>query len=98
MLIWDSANIGHLALHLVTPEEAEEVLGNEPLDLERQTRNGEERVLHLGMTLAGRVLFVVVTPRGDDLRVVTAFPAKRSVRKFYRDQRDQRDAKDNRDP
>lgn len=98
MFIWDSANIGHIALHLVSPEEAEQVIANEPLDLERQVRNGEERVLHLGVTSADRVLFVVVTPRGNDLRVVTAFPANREARRLYREWKDQRDAEDNRNP
>ena len=72
MFIWDSANIDHIAAHAISTEEAEQVINNEPLDIERQFRNGETRFVHLGETLEGRVLFVIVTLRGENLRVVTA--------------------------
>lgn len=44
MYDWDELNIGHIALHGITPGEAEQVIGNEPLDLEVQFRNGEKRI------------------------------------------------------
>jgi uncharacterized protein len=83
MFVWDAANIAHIARHKISQKEAEQVIQNDPLDLERQICNGEERFVHLGETLAGRVLFVIVTERGDELRVVTAFPADKKSRKFY---------------
>jgi uncharacterized protein len=49
---WDAANIRHIARHKVTPEEAEQVVENNPLDLAGQLANGEERILHLGETAA----------------------------------------------
>ena len=47
---WDDANRNHLARHDVTPQEAEEVVLGDPLDIELQTAEGggEERVLHVG--------------------------------------------------
>jgi len=51
--------------------------------LERQIVDDEERFLHLGETMAKRILFVVVTERDDLLRVVTAFPADRKAKRFY---------------
>ena len=33
---WDEANIEHIARHNVMPEEAEQVLGHDPLELEPQ--------------------------------------------------------------
>jgi uncharacterized DUF497 family protein len=63
MFIWDLANVGHLAKHDVSPEEAEQVIRNAPLDLERQLRNSEERAVHLGESNAGRILVVVITVR-----------------------------------
>ena len=83
MFIWDAENLSHIARHKILQEEAEQVIQNEPLDLERQILNGEERFLHLGETLAKRILFVVVTERDDLLRVVTAFPADRRAKRFY---------------
>ena len=98
MFIWDSANSSHIALHGISSEEAEQVISNDPLEIERQFRNGEARFVQLGETLSGRVLVVVITPRGDDLRVVTAFPADRQWRKFYSEQKELEDGEGNRDP
>ena len=53
--------------------------------------------MHLGETLAGRVLFVIVTERDDQLRVVTAFQADRKSRKFYSLKKDAANAKGPRD-
>ncbi len=79
---WNEANIAHIARHLVTPDEAEQVAANDPLELEVQLRNGEERIIHLGETDAGRVLFVIVTVRGEKIRVVTAHPANKKAKEF----------------
>jgi uncharacterized protein len=98
MFIWDAANTAHIARHKISREEAEQVIQNDPLDLDRQTQNGEERFVHLGETLAGRLLFVVVTERDDQLRVVTAFQADRKSRKFYSLKKDPANAKDSKDP
>jgi uncharacterized DUF497 family protein len=87
MFLWDKENTSHIARHNVSRVEAEQVVENNPFDLEKQTRNGEGRILHLGETTAGRVLFVVVTVRNRMLRVVTAFPANRKARKFYAEQK-----------
>ena len=87
MFLWDKENISHIARHDVSQAEAEQVIGNNPFDLERQIRNGEQRILHLGETAAARLLFVVVTVRNQKLRVVTAFPANRKARKFYAEQK-----------
>lgn len=94
MFDWDSANLAHIARHNISPEAAEQVIHNNPLDIERQIRNGEERILHLGETLAGHVLFVVVTQRAGRYRVVTAFPANRASRLFYASQKAERNAED----
>jgi len=56
---WDDANQNHLARHKVTPQEAEEVVLGDPLDIELQTAEGsggEERILHVGETRKGRIL------------------------------------------
>jgi uncharacterized protein len=97
MFLWDSANIGHVAKHNVSPEEAEQVIINNPVDLEIQFRNGEERIAHIGETAAGRVLIVIATMRQDLIRVVTAYPANRAMRKFYLAQRDIENAQESKD-
>ena len=80
---WDQANINHIARHGITPEEAEQVVLNDPIDLTMQLSDGEERTPQVGETDAGRLLVVVTTWREELIRVVTAFPAKSAFRKLY---------------
>ena len=82
---WDRHNTGHIAVHRVEPHEVEEVLANEPIYIETRidTGSGEERILELGHTNRGRVLFVAWTPRGERTRPVTAFEATRKTRIAY---------------
>jgi uncharacterized DUF497 family protein len=80
---WNDANVSHIAIHGVSPEEAEQVIENEAFDAGALLRNGEMRTVHLGETDAGRVLIVVVTERDGMYRVVTARPADRKERAFY---------------
>ena len=77
---WDEGNTNHIARHGVTPREAEEVIRGNPIVLEGQFRNREQRILCAGRTATGRALAVVYTLRKGRLRVVTAFPAQRSVK------------------
>ena len=80
---WDPANSRHVARHKVRPEEAEQVIMNDPVDIGIEVVAGEERFLSLGSTDKGRILLVVTTWREHRIRVVSAFaPAKRLVR-FY---------------
>jgi uncharacterized protein len=95
---WDNANIEHIALHGVSPEEAEQVIENEPLDAGAVLRNGEMRTVHLGETDAGRVLIVVVTERDGMYRVVTARPADRKERAFYSNHKAATNDQDPKDP
>ena len=80
---WDNGNIEHIALHGITPEEVEQGIENDPLDVGVVLRNGEMRTVHLGETDAGKVLVVITTERDNMFRVVTARPAKRKERAFY---------------
>jgi len=83
---WDEANIGHVARHSVLPEEAEQVILNDPVDVGMEIVEGEERYLNLGATVQGRVLLVVTTWREDRVRVVTAFePIKRLIQFYYQE-------------
>jgi len=84
---WDDANIGHVARHSVLPDEAEQVVLNDPVDLGMEIVEGEERHLNLGATVQGRVLLVVTTWRDHRIRVVTAFePIKRLIQFYYHEQ------------
>ena len=83
---WDEANAGHLARHRVLPEEAEQVVLNDPVDAGMEIVEGEVRCLNLGATAQGRVLLVVTTWQEDRVRVVTAFqPIKRLIQFYYQE-------------
>jgi uncharacterized protein len=81
---WDAANEGHVALHGVMPEEVEQVFANDPMDLDFEVVDGEERYQSLGHTNGLRILFVAWTMRGDAVRPITAFEASRSMAQEYR--------------
>jgi len=85
---WNEQNVGHLALHEILPSETEEVIRNRPIDLESQLRSGEERVAQVGETNAGRILIVVSTMQGRKVRVVTAWPAKERLRRYFQTQKE----------
>ena len=80
---WHDENRGHVAAHDVSCAEAEQVIKNEPFDLEFQTENGEERFVQLGETNAGRILVVVSTSRKTLIRVITAFDAPKAMKRVY---------------
>ena len=80
---WDDANIGHIAAHEVTPEEAEQVLLSDSLELDCDLDiNGEERWSYLGETSRGRILTIVFTMRGDKMRVAPPSTRKSWIRCF----------------
>ncbi len=80
---WDANNTRHLKRHRVTPEEFEGLMASDPLYLEYQTANGEERYKVLGETKAGRVLIAVWAPRNGKVRAVTAYRASRFYQELY---------------
>jgi uncharacterized DUF497 family protein len=84
---WDLENIRHLALHDILPAEAEQVLTNRPRDLEFELRNGEERVTQIGETDAGKIYIVISTMQDRKVRVVTAWPAKEKLRRYFQTQK-----------
>jgi len=72
---WDGENTRHMAVHKVTPAEFEQVLNNDPLDLDCEWIDNEERYRSVGLTSRGRLLSVAWTVRDGKIRPVTAFPA-----------------------
>jgi hypothetical protein len=49
---WVEANIGHVARHNVLPEESEQVILSNPVDVGVEIIEGEERCLNLGANSA----------------------------------------------
>ncbi|MGA2593275.1 MAG: BrnT family toxin [Bryobacteraceae bacterium] len=80
---WDDENRKHLEAHKVTPAEFEQALNSDPLDLDYQVIDGEERYRSVGLTNGGRFLLVAWTVRNGRVRAVTAFPASVSNKKAF---------------
>jgi uncharacterized DUF497 family protein len=80
---WDDANILHIAEHNVEPEEAEEVILGNPLELGFEAVDGESRWPYIGETSQGRILRVVITLRNERIRVVTAFEPPKTSKLIY---------------
>ena len=47
---WDDENAKHLAAHKITPAEFEQAMHNDPLDLDYQLIDKEERFRSVGLT------------------------------------------------
>src|ERR1700722_19038393 len=84
---WDEENLRHLELHRISPAEAEQVIQNRPIDLGAELRNCEERTVQIGETDAGKILIVVTAMKDKMIRVVTAWPAKERLRRYFETQK-----------
>ena len=80
---WDEENRNHLKSHRVSPQEFEQVIENNPVDLDYRVENGEERYKSIGVTDKLRVLIIVWTLREGKLRAVTAYSAGKSYERMY---------------
>lgn len=86
---WDEGNRDKNWLrHRVSQGECEEVFFNQPLLTLADERHSasEARYYALGITNAGRRLFVVFTIRGSLLRVISARDMNRKERKIYEEE------------
>jgi uncharacterized protein len=80
---WDDENRKHIGAHKVAPEEFEQVLHNDPIDLVFDVVDQEDRYRSVGPTNTGRLLTVAWTIRNGKVRAITAFPASVSDRKAF---------------
>ena len=80
---WDDENTKHLAAHKVSRTEFEQAIANDPLDLDCDVVDTEDRYRSVGITTVGRFLLLVWTIRNDKIRPVTAFPASASNKRDF---------------
>jgi len=83
---WDSRKArSDLAKHGVGFQEAPTIFGD-PLSLtipDPEHSLSEKRYITVGRAFSGKLLVVVHTERGDNIRIVSARRASRRERKFY---------------
>jgi len=70
-----------LDAHKVTLTEFEQLLSNNPVDLNFELIDNEERYRSVGLTDGGRLLSAAWAIRKGKVRAITAFPASVSDRK-----------------
>jgi len=82
-LDWDEANIRHLARHKISRREVEELFAGEPILIDHQAADREDRWSVVGATKALRVLVLVFTVRDQRFRPITGWNADRRTREEY---------------
>ncbi len=88
--VWDRDKAAaNLRKHGVDFHEAATAFGD-PLSItiaDPEHSIGEERWLLVGQSLAGRLVVVAHTERGDEIRIINARPATRRERQTYEEDR-----------
>jgi uncharacterized DUF497 family protein len=79
----DRDNLRKIRAHRIKREEAEQALWNDPIPIYEQDVGGELRFVYYGETNAGRLLAVIVTERGESIRVVTAYDLDAGQKRDY---------------
>lgn len=82
---WDPWNISkNWDKHHVKPSECEDVFFNDPkIEMDHQHSQKEPRYFAYGASDAERLLFVVFTIRGNQIRVISARNMSRKERRMY---------------
>ena len=84
--IWDKGNIDkNWAKHKVTNRECEEVFFDEDKKISKDKlhSNQEERLILLGKTKKGRVLYTVFTIRNSKVRIISSRDINSQEKKLY---------------
>jgi uncharacterized protein len=87
MFDWNPNNLRKIRAHRIEREETEQALLNDPIPIYEQDVEGERRFVYYGETDAGRLLAVIVTERGESIRVVTAYDLDAGQRRDYLNRR-----------
>lgn len=83
MFDWDRHNLRKIRAHVIDREEVEQVFLNDPIGIYEQMIGEERRFVYYGETNAHRKLAVIVTDRGELIRVVTAYDLDAGQKREY---------------
>jgi uncharacterized DUF497 family protein len=84
---WDRSNLKKIRAHRVKAAEVEEALSREPILIYEQTADDEPRYVYYGETERNRLLAIVLTERGDKIRVITAYDLDAGQKRDYLERR-----------
>ncbi len=83
MFDWDRSNLRKIRAHRISREEAEQALSNDAIPIHEQNFEGERRFVYYGKTDRRRLLALIVTERGDNIRVITAYDLDAGQKRDY---------------
>jgi hypothetical protein len=84
---WDKANLKKISAHGLKQLEVEQALSNWPILIYDQEADGEARYVYYGESDRSRLLAIVVTERGEKLRVITAYDLDFGQKRDYLERR-----------
>ena len=74
-------------VHRVSAAEVEQALTQQPILIYEQAADGEVRYVYYGETERNRLLAIVLTERGDKIRVITAYDLDAGQKRDYLEHR-----------
>ena len=83
MFDWDRHNLRKIRAHGIDREEVEQLFLNDPIGICEQMVGEERRFVYYCITNAFRLLAVIVTDRGELIRVVTAYDLDAGQKREY---------------
>ena len=87
MFDWDEHNLKKIRAHRLRRAAVEQALSNNPILIYEQDSEDEPRYVYYGETNAGRLLAIVLTERGDRIRVITAYDLDAGQKRQYLERR-----------
>ncbi len=87
MFDWDRNNLRKIRAHRLTRGEVEQALTNDPILIYDQRMDHEPRFIYYGETAASRLIAIVLTERGDRIRVITAYDLDAGQKRDYLERR-----------
>jgi len=84
---WDQNNLRKIRAHRINVEEVEQALSCDPVLIYEPDADGENRYVYYGETARSRLLAIIVTERGDKIRVITAYDLDAGQKRDYLERR-----------
>ena len=89
MFDWDQNNLRKIRAHRIKRVEVEQALSREPILIYEQDVDGEVRYVYYGEAGRNRLIAVVLTERGEKIRVITAYDLDAGQKRDYLERRAQ---------
>ncbi|MEO8660826.1 MAG: BrnT family toxin [Bryobacteraceae bacterium] len=86
---WDRNNLRKIKAHRIKQAEVEQALTKDPIQVYEQDADAEVRYIYYGETERNRMIAVVLSERGNKIRVITAYDLDAGQKREYLERRAQ---------